>query len=439
MLTTKLVTSVLVLSLAGVLAGCKDDKTKTATSTPNVTTPTPTPTPLKENSTVCFNNAEIAEAYGIKSIPEGKADVLKNTFCKYMAIQAPNGKEIEILAQSDISDEQIIRVHSILSFYLENVPGTTYGEDKSKVANTMANNGARMLLLNGSDDGTNDPTVDGQPLYDSELVVEGTAAYINNDYESHRDAAFEEILHLMHDYGIGTSGQYRITGALPAYMKEIDAARENAMSNDLWPTANIDAGATAWIEELRAEGSLSQEYLASVIDSAYGYWGANTETEGGMGGIYIAKTREEVAEKDPMGMALIEGYFSPEVTYMARIDSEFQGDFSLEFDVNFPYTYKSQYLINAQLTGNLDSNLVGNENGNILSGNSGTNTLDGKGGDDIALFKGEYAEYSVSVSGDNIIVQDSVDNRDGVVTLTSIEALQFAATLYLFEDGVLIK
>jgi len=236
--TTKLVTSILVLSLAGVLAGCNDDKAKssnTATSAPKVTAPTQTPsttTPSQGNPTACFN-AKLADEYGIKSIPEDKDEALKKTFCKYMAIQAPNGKEIEIVAQSDISDEQMIRAHNILSFYLENVPETAYGEDKSELVNTMANKGARLLLLNGSDDGTNDPTVDGQALYDSELIVEGTAAYTNNDYEDHRDAAFEEILHLMHDYGIGTSGQNGVTGALPAYTKEVDAVREKAMNNDL--------------------------------------------------------------------------------------------------------------------------------------------------------------------------------------------------------------
>ncbi|MBV1921804.1 MAG: hypothetical protein KUG73_14090, partial [Pseudomonadales bacterium] len=257
-------------------------------------------------------------------------------------------------------------------------------------------------------------------------------------YENHRDAAFEEILHLMHDYGIGVTTGDVPAGALPGYTAAIDTARTNAMTNLLWPTANVDEGTIAWIEELRTEGSLSQEYLASVIDSYYGYWGAHTETVGGMWGIYSAKTREDVIANDPMGAAVIKGYFSPVVTYRARIDNTFIGDFSLSFDISQPYTYKSQYLVNAQLTGANDSNLIGNQHDNELAGNSGVNRLDGKEGDDIAIFQGLYNEYSVSIIGSEIYIQDSVSGRDGVTTLVNIEAVFFGEQSYLFDGGELI-
>ena len=45
-------------------------------------------------------------------------------------------------------------------------------------------------------------SIDGQELYWAELPVEGDEWYMKNDWE-HRDAAFEEILHLVHDTGIG--------------------------------------------------------------------------------------------------------------------------------------------------------------------------------------------------------------------------------------------
>ncbi|OUS30346.1 hypothetical protein A9Q99_07400 [Gammaproteobacteria bacterium 45_16_T64] len=386
----------------------------------------------------CFD-VKLGAEYGIKTIPSSADAKLKASFCKYIAIDAPNGKPIEIYAQSNISDEQLIRAHNILNFYLESVPGTTYGADKTGVANAMANNQARMLLLNGSDDGTNDPTIDGQPLYDTELIVEGTPAYINNDYENHRDAAFEEILHLMHDYGIGTSGVTGTPGALPGYTAAIDSAQQNASTLSLWPTAGVDSDTLQWIEELRKEGSLSQEYLASVIDSYYGYWGADTSNAGGMMGIYIAKTRAEVTVKDPMGAAIVADYFNPVVTYRARIVSAFQGDFLMAFDLSSPYTHKSQYLVNAQLTGSNDSNLLGNDHDNILLSNAGTNTLDGKGGTDTAVFEGAYDEYSVSVLGTDVVVQDSVDGRNGVTTLVNIEKVTFASSEYVFSNGELVE
>ena len=55
------------------------------------------------------------------------------------------------------------------------------------------------------------------------------------------------------------------------------------------------------VDELEAEGSLAQEYIASVIDSYYGLWGPWDEAEGGMWGIYVAKTRDEMTRVDPAG------------------------------------------------------------------------------------------------------------------------------------------
>lgn len=400
--------------------------------------PTPAPTPAPAPTTACLDAATAAE-HAITAVPQSATKLFRDTFCKYTVITAPNGKVIEFFAQNQISDEQMIRARSILAYYLENVPGSRYGSDKTAVINAMANNNARLVLLNGSDDGTNSFNGAGQPLYDSELVVEGSAAYINNDYPNHRDAAFEEILHLMHDTGIGTSGPNGTPAALPAYTAVLDKARENAMQKKRWPTASVDAGTAQWIEELRAEGSLSQEYLASVIDSYYGYWGAYTAKAGGMWGIYAAKTRADVARLDPMGLAAVKDYFNPYVTYTARIDPSFQGTFSLSYDAANPYTHKSQYLVHAQLLGSNNSNLTGNAADNRLAGNAGTNRLDGLAGNDSAVFKGPYSGYSISVSGAEVIVQDAVANRNGVVTAVNIENFVFSDGTYKLENGALVK
>jgi len=379
------------------------------------------------SNTTCSDAIEKGLTLGISALPPSTAATYQAAFCKYAQLLAPNGKTIGIYAQDEISNEQLLRARNILSFFLAPVAGATQGSDKSPVANAMANNGATLVLMNGSDDGNNPlpENVDGQPLYATELVVEGSTAYIDNDYENHRDAAFEEILHLVHDYGIGTSGPDAAPGGNATYQIAIDSARENAMANALWPTAGVDADTTNWIEELRQEGSLSQEYLASVIDSYYGYWGAWTEGTGGMWGIYAAKTRTDVQNMDPLGYALVEQFFNPTVTYLARIDSIFTGDLPLSFDAARPYTHKSQYLVNAQLTGSSNSNLTGNDHANRLAGNAGSNTLDGKAGNDTAVLQGNYADYTVDISGSEIILQDSVNDRDGVLTLLNIERLEF--------------
>ena len=45
------------------------------------------------------------------------------------------------------------------------------------------------------------------------------------------------------------------------------------MKQGIWPTKRSRRDTSDWIDELRDEGSLTQEYLASVIDSYYGLWG----------------------------------------------------------------------------------------------------------------------------------------------------------------------
>lgn len=92
-----------------------------------------------------------------------------------------------------------------------------------------------------------EPRLNAQPLYDHETPADGSKWFMNNN-SNHRDAAFEEIFHLVHDTGIGTNQP----GALPAFQTELEAAAEAALENGLW-------------------------------------------------GIYIAKTREEVQSLDPKG------------------------------------------------------------------------------------------------------------------------------------------
>ncbi len=387
-----------------------------------------------KNQVSCAADIKSGKHLGIKPLPDNTPAAYKKAYCKYTDIVAPNGKAIKFYAQDQISNEQMVRARRILEFYLTPVKDSEQGSAKTAIANAMASSGANLVLMNGSDDGKNPVTVQGQPLYDTELVTEGATAYINNDYENHRDAAFEEILHMMHDYGIGTKSQ---AGANKDYSKQIDAATANAMIKKIWPTAGVDARTTSWIEELRGEGSLSQEYLASVIDSYYGYWGAWTEGNGGMRGIYMAKTRDEVKARDPMGYAVVEKYFSPRVTYLARIDSGFMGTFSMMFDANKPYTHKSQYLVNAELTGDKNSNLLGNQYDNQLMGNAGSNILDGQAGTDTVIFKGNFKEYIVDAQSG--IVTDNKSNRDGVTTLKSIEVVAFKDKTFLLSGGILAE
>lgn len=342
-------------------------------------------------------------------------------YSKYIQFMAPNGKPITIVAQDQVTDEQVLKAYNQLSFYLKD-----FGAYKKElIANAIADNHAVLVMPNGADGESEIPeeALQGQPLYQMEVPTIGSDWYVNNDYE-HRDAAYEEILHMVHDYGIGTKGN---PGALPDLQKEIYRAMKNSLpesKNDwgkkgLWGLDSKD-----WLIELEKEGSLEQEYLASVVDSYYGLWASYTESPGGMWGIYTSKTREDIKEKDPMGYKIVSEFLPSRLTYMARIDSEFSGIFKMYVDDAEPYTHKSKYLLNARLLGNKDTGLVGNSENNILMGNGGNNDIDGKDGEDVVQFSGSSSEYKITKAGNSITVKDN-SNRDGADTLSNIEVLRF--------------
>lgn len=387
----------------------------TRLSTP--TTPIASPLGVGKLSTV-----------SIAPIPRNFPRVVRRNFNRYTQVIAPNGKAINIYAQDKITDAQIIQARNTLLFWLTDVTGSVYGADKTAVANQMADNKAELMLLNGSDGDRNPPNLGAQTLYETELVVPGSSAYINNDYENHRDATFEEILHLVHDTGIGVDGRNTRAGALPAFQQEIRAATNNAIANNyhIWPMLAADDSDTKnWLDELSQENSLSQEYLAAVIDSYYGLWAAFDEADAGMWGMYIAKTRNDIQNKDPMGWALMGKFFSPYLTYNAQLDPSFNSTFTMTFDANTPYTHKSQYLLHATLTGNNNSNLTGNDQDNQLAGNAGDNILDGQAGDDTVVYARAESNYTVTNNDDGSVTVVG----DGIDTLINIEQIQFGDRL----------
>ncbi len=394
-----------------IVCGCNSSN-KTSTPTTPVTT-----TPSTGGSGGTTDNSGLSKAtlaLGITAVPSELATTYSKAkkFNRYTKHVAPNGKAIHIVAQDQVTDNQIVRARNILQHYLTNYPGSLYGANKDAVANKMTENGAILILGNGAD-GENKVVAElnGQPLYYSEMQVEGGTWYINQDYQ-HRDAMFEEIVHMVHDYGIGVDQGEKFIGALPKYQAEIRAAQVNATNGKLW------GGDKSWMDELSAENSLSQEYLAAVVDSYYGLWGAYKESDKGMWGMYVAKTRKDLPSKDPLGYQLMDNkFFHPYLTYNARIDESFKGNFSLKFDTKLPYTNVSQYLKDVTLTGSNDSGVVVNGYDNDITGNTGKNSV---------VLTGPSSEYKTEKQSDgSYLVQDMVDNRDGRNIVRDVEELVF--------------
>ncbi|OJJ20016.1 hypothetical protein BKI52_16205 [marine bacterium AO1-C] len=358
----------------------------------------------------------IATSLGIEKVPVSANKRYRKYFDHYTKVLAPNGKPIKIFAQDQITNEQIIRVRNVLKHYLTDLPGSQYGADKSAIANKMAENKAVLLLLNGRDDGKNPAAnLRGQPLFEEEIQVEGHPWYVNQEYRGHRDATYEEILHLVHDTGIGVDGRNSMSGAAPDFQKEIRAAQKNALQNKLW---GMGTRAQPWIQELSQENSLSQEYLAALIDAYYGLWGAWKQDQlHSMWGIYVAKDRKAIAKKDALGQNILNNkFFHPYLTYNARIDAGFQGTFSLKFDAAIPYTHHSQYLKDITLLGKNNTKVRVNELDNDITGNAGINTV---------IFSGISKDYVIkNVNGITKII-DKVLDRDGVNTLKKVEKIKF--------------
>ena len=356
----------------------------------------------------CENDSRV-----IIETPSQYGDLSDMGFTRYTELLAPGGQPIRIFAQDELSEAQILRARNLLRFFLTDVPGSDYGSDKSAVADSMAENEAILVLPNGAHEEGNEPRVNGQPLYSDELPVEGSAWYLNNNLD-HRDAAFEEIFHLLHDTGIGTDQP----GALPDYQTALLAEAEAAVSDGRWGIA-ADPGVEDWIDELRQENSLAQEYIAAVIDSYYGMWSA-WEGDGGMWGIYIARDRDEIYALDEDGAALLEGFLPTASSFEANLDPGFTGTFSLVFDESEAYTHRSQYLTAVTLTGEVDASIAGNHLDNTLRGNTGDNTLDGGEGEDTVVYCTDRADYTITVEGETVII-----SGEGTDTLYRVEVVHF--------------
>lgn len=373
------------------------------------------------NSGACAITEDGASA-GVVSVPS-TLSAFQSDFCRAAKVDAANGQPIWIVAQSTVREEQLLRAKNVLSLYLTNTPGTKYGADKSAVSNIMAARGAVLTLFDGRDDGNN-PAAEKQygehptqPLFAGEIFVEGDAQYQRGGAdEDPRDASFEEILHFVHDNGIGVDGDNALGGPLKdSYQKEIRARTVTAIKEKLWP---MDQD---WLAELTQENSQTQEYLASLNDA---YWGLTAGDRGDAQ--HKAKTRTELVTLDPEGKALIEMFLPEYLSYTARIDPNFEGVFSMSFDKDTRYTNKSQWLLSARLLGDKDSGLKGNAQDNVFYGNSGDNSFDGAAGEDTVHFTGKKEEYTITASSGRIMVTDSETDRDGSDTLVNVENIAFS-------------
>jgi len=374
-----------------------------------------------------------AASSGIVALPEDVPRVFRDYFVKYTKFIAPNGKPIHILAQDGWTDDQIRHGRNVLQHLLTDFPGSIYGHDKSPVANAMADRKATMVFFNTEEDlieAMRAGLANATDLSMQDLRANESPAVGDDDYMAHatRDAAYEEVWHLVHDYGIKPT--------LPDMIAEMRTANDAAASN----------GWRAWPEDEPEEHP--NEYVGVLIDNYYDLWAVTPALYEGRDiepgdvpdghshfGRFFANSRARVQEEAPLGYALIEKFLHPYLTYTPELPEAFTGTFSMTLDPAQPYTYKSQHLRKATLTGDRDSSLIGNRHENVLIGNAGSNLLEGGGGndelfggegDDSAGFNGPAEEYNIVYNSDSVTVSDIRQDRDGTDRLRDIELVRFS-------------
>ena len=69
--------------------------------------------------------------------------------------------------------------------------------------------------------------------------------------------------------------------------------------------------------------------------------------------------------------------------------------------------------------------LIGDGADNIFDAEKGDDTIKGGAGNDTAVYKGAFADYSIIKSGDQILITDKQVGRDGSDKLYGVETLSF--------------
>src|SRR5262249_42512138 len=93
-------------------------------------------------------------------------------------------------------------------------------------------------------------------------------------------------------------------------------------------------------------------------------------------------------------------------------------------------------LVNYSAGHGANVDVTGNALDNVVTGNAGNNAIDGAAGTDTAVFSGNFNEYTITnLANHSFTVADSVANRDGTDTLTSVEELKFADQTVLYVDN----
>ncbi|AUC15928.1 hypothetical protein BTO06_12545 [Tenacibaculum sp. SZ-18] len=200
--------------------------------------------------------------------------VIGEVFTKYIYTTAPNGGRIEIFGTSGVTDDQMNYAREILVQYLTKEGAVYKIQHKEIIANSMTNKRSALVFFdteeqyNDNIDKVQKAGYNVQDLYATESLgsIEG-------------DGSYEEILHLVHNYGIAPT--------LFNYQNKLQKANDDAISKGLYNPNGDDF----------PEADFDDEYFAEIMNCFLGL-GSNEEE-------YKPSTRAEMQTQDPAGYQLI--------------------------------------------------------------------------------------------------------------------------------------
>lgn len=356
--------------------------------------------------------------YGVTSLPSDAGTEINEYFDKYTRIQASNGKHIHFFAPSDIGAFELARQREVLKGILKDHPGSPHGNDKSQIANYLADQNACVMYFSNAENlkKISEGVLLISPIEIHPILYEGIFNEGSNTFigANEIDKSMTKLMRMVLKSGVANTDF--------GYNSEVYNAANNARNNSIWIPTDPDS--------LLSLGDLGLSYITTLLEVYYGQWEKSGNVNSGE---YLYADRSSL-QNDPIGLFALEVFFNEFTPYTVILDPSFSGDLYMEFDGNLDYTYRSQYFkdIDARhsLCNNVSANLyhnriIGNSMNNNIEGKSGDDYLDGNDGFDIAVFSGNRNDYIFNTSSGITVIQDTIPNRDGLDSLINIERLQF--------------
>ncbi|MBI9033816.1 MAG: calcium-binding protein [Bacteroidales bacterium] len=369
---------------------------------------------LQPIAKTALNDLEFDEGeFQIMDLPVGMEYDLNQYFNRCLRMRSSTGVGYHILIEDGVSDEYVYKVKQIFDMLLEEKPDSSFGSKKYMVKRSLAiQNCCFLLFANHENFDAKVKTFEASQLNYGACIIEETYLNGETDFIEHNrhDKAYKDVFSFIVKYGIKQGS--------PTFYEKILRTTVDAITSHKYiphPELNLDECAS--------------EYFSILMDVYYGNWNYLSMDEHFEK--YLYTSRFAMINNDQKGAELISDFLNPQINILNVITPGFLGSLSLQDISSYPYTNKTQFWNNVQLTGNSNSNVYGNDRDNLLIGNSGNNLFKSFSGDDIidgaegfdkVLFDYDSDQTIIEFHNDTVLLFNSNYGND---ILIHVEQLVF--------------